>query len=191
MLQDISTHSAFAGVSFVLFFHVDKQYLIPMEKVLEIVEHLEEKNKETYFTSAFKPNFADKMFSSEARGVKMFKLVEWIKCDKREGMGVYEFVNLMAVIERQTKNKKVGLVRMIDLQFYFYYDNYVDRMVGESLFDRDMEEEEEEEEETEVAAETTETAETVEQPVETPEQPVEVPEVKEPTLEDLLVCYFL
>lgn len=161
-----------------------------MEKVLEIVEHLEEKNKETYFTSAFKPNFADKMFSSEARGVKMFKLVEWIKCDKREGMGVYEFVNLMAVVERQTKNKKVRLVVMIDLQFYFYYDNYVDRMVGESLFDRDMEEEEEEEEEeetTEVAAETTESP---EQPVETPEQPVEVPEVKEPTLEDLLVCCF-
>ena len=63
-------------------------------------------------------------------------------------------------------------------------------MVGESLFDRDMEEEEEEEEEeetTEVAAETTESP---EQPVETPEQPVEVPEVKEPTLEDLLVCCF-
>ena len=48
-----------------------------------------------------------------------------------------------------------------DKQFYFYVDDYVDRMVGESLFDHDMGEEEEEE--------------------------VKEEEVKEVSLDDLLV----
>ena len=81
-----------------------------MEKVIAIIQYMEEKTKEIYFTSAFKPNFADKLFSGEARNVKMMKLVDSIQNDKREGMGIYEFVNLMATMERQTKNKKVRKV---------------------------------------------------------------------------------
>ena len=79
-----------------------------MEKIIAIIQHMEEKTKETYFTSAFKPNFADKLCSGEARSVKMVKLIDSVKSDKREGMGIYEFVNLMATIERQAKNKKVS-----------------------------------------------------------------------------------
>ena len=79
-----------------------------MEKVISIVETLQEKTKEVYYDNAFKPNFADKMFSGDARNVKSSKLIDVLKKDSRKGMGVYEFVNVMAIVERQTKNKKVG-----------------------------------------------------------------------------------
>ena len=79
-----------------------------MEKVISIVETLQEKTKEVYYDNAFKPNFADRMFSGEARNVKASKLMDVLKKDSRKGMGVYEFVNVMAIVERQTKNKKVG-----------------------------------------------------------------------------------
>ena len=79
-----------------------------MEKVLEAVNELESKTKETYYASAFKPNFANKLFSSEARGLKNEKLVAVLQKDARKGMGIYEFTNIMAIVERQTKHKKVG-----------------------------------------------------------------------------------
>ena len=47
-----------------------------MEKVISIVETLQEKTKEVYYDNAFKPNFADKMFSGEARNVKSSKLID-------------------------------------------------------------------------------------------------------------------
>lgn len=69
---------------------------------------MEEKTKETYYASAFVPNFANKLFSGEDRAVKVEKLMDVLKREQREGLGVYEFVNLMATMERQTKSKKVG-----------------------------------------------------------------------------------
>ena len=87
---------------------IGKEFIIPMEKVISIVETLQEKTKEVYYDGAFKPNFADKMFSGEARSVKPGKLIDVLKKDGRKGMGVYEFVNVMAIVERQTKNKKVS-----------------------------------------------------------------------------------
>lgn len=77
---------------------------------MNIIEHMEEKTKETYYTSAFIPNFANKIFSGESRAVKKEKLVQMLKKDDRKGMGVYEFVNLMATIERQTANRKVPII---------------------------------------------------------------------------------
>ena len=53
-----------------------------MASVIEMVTEMEEKTKE--------------------------KLVDALKKDERDGMGVYEFVNVMSVMERQTKAKKVG-----------------------------------------------------------------------------------
>ena len=79
-----------------------------MEKVEAVVAEMEEKTKEKYYTSAFIPNFANKLFSGEDRGVKLEKLVDALKKDERDGMGVYEFVNVMSVMERHTKAKKVG-----------------------------------------------------------------------------------
>ena len=76
---------------------------------MNIVEELERVNKETYFTSAFIPNFANKMFSSESRAVKKEKLLDALKKDTREGMGVYEFVNVIALVARQTVSNKVGV----------------------------------------------------------------------------------
>ena len=80
-----------------------------MEKVLDVVNELENKTKEVYYYSPFKPNFANKLFSSEARGLKNEKLVTVLKNDTRKGMGIYEFTNIMSIIERQTKHKKVVL----------------------------------------------------------------------------------
>lgn len=43
--------------------------------------------------------------------MKVEKLMDVLKREQREqceGLGVYEFVNLMATMERQTKSKKVG-----------------------------------------------------------------------------------
>ena len=82
-----------------------------MEKVEAVVAEMEEKTKETYYASAFVPNFANKLFSGEDRAVKVEKLMDVLKREQREqceGLGVYEFVNLMATMERQTKSKKVG-----------------------------------------------------------------------------------
>ena len=85
-----------------------------MEKVLQAVHELEGKTKETYYASAFKPNFANKLFSSEARGLKNEKLVTVLEKDTRKGMGIYEFTNIMSIVERQTKHKKVRLFFDID-----------------------------------------------------------------------------
>ena len=82
-----------------------------MEQVESVVAEMEEKTKETYYASAFVPNFANKLFSGEDRAVKVEKLMDVLKREQREqceGLGVYEFVNLMATMERQTKSKKVG-----------------------------------------------------------------------------------
>lgn len=79
-----------------------------MEKVEAVVAEMEEKTKETYYASAFVPNFANKLFSGEDRAVKVEKLMDVLKREPSEGLGVYEFVNLMATMERQTKSKKVG-----------------------------------------------------------------------------------
>ena len=79
-----------------------------MEKVEEMVEEMETKTKETYFASAFVPNFANKLFSGEDRAVKVEKMMDVLKRKQEEGLGVYEFVNVMATMERQTKSKKVG-----------------------------------------------------------------------------------
>ena len=40
--------------------------------------------------------------------MKVEKLMDVLKREQCEGLGVYEFVNLMATMERQTKSKKVG-----------------------------------------------------------------------------------
>lgn len=85
-----------------------------MASVIKMVTEMEEKTKEKYYTSAFIPNFANKLFSGEDRGVKLEKLVDALKKDERAGMGVYEFVNVMSVMERQTKAKKVGEERRGD-----------------------------------------------------------------------------
>ena len=79
-----------------------------MEKVEAVVAEMEEKTKETYYANAFVPNFANKLFSGEDRAVKVEKLMDVLKREQCEGLGVYEFVNLMATMERQTKSKKVG-----------------------------------------------------------------------------------
>ena len=48
-----------------------------MEKVEAVVAEMEEKTKETYYASAFVPNFANKLFSGEDRAVKVEKLMDW------------------------------------------------------------------------------------------------------------------
>lgn len=87
---------------------IDGKIMIPMEKVIDFVKELEKSNGETYYDSAFIPNFANKLISKRDREVKPAKLVGALENDKRAGMEVYEFVNLLGVIERQKKNKKVG-----------------------------------------------------------------------------------
>ena len=52
-----------------------------MASVIEMVTEMEEKTKEKYYTSAFIPNFANKLFSGEDRSVKE-KLEE--ACSKAE-----------------------------------------------------------------------------------------------------------
>lgn len=166
----------------------DGKIMIPMEKVIDFVKELEKSNGETYYDSAFIPNFANKLISKRDREVKPAKLVGALENDKRAGMEVYEFVNLLGVIERQKKNKK----------FHYYLDNYVERKINESLFDnlqRENEPEEEpvEEEIPEVTTEAEEVTEEVEEAaaeaeVETAEETAEEQKVEpeEATLESLL-----
>lgn len=78
-----------------------------MEDVIDVVTTLQEKTKETFYTSAFVPNFADKLFSAEARAVKKTTLLEYLKANSDMRMGVYDFVKMMATIERQNTSKKV------------------------------------------------------------------------------------
>ena len=78
-----------------------------MSAVIEFVETLQEKTKETYYTSAFIPNFANKLFSSAARSVKKESLLEVLKSHPEDRMEIFAFSNLFALIERQQKDKKV------------------------------------------------------------------------------------
>lgn len=55
-----------------------------MEKVEAVVAEMEEKTKETYYASAFVPNFANKLFSGEDRAVKVEKLMDVLKREQRE-----------------------------------------------------------------------------------------------------------
>ena len=55
-----------------------------MEKVEAVVAEMEEKTKETYYASAFVPNFANKLFSGEDRAVKVEKLMDVLKRQQRE-----------------------------------------------------------------------------------------------------------
>ena len=91
------------------------EFFSPMDDVIDFVTTLQEKTKETYYTSAFVPNFADKLFSAEARAVKKTPLLEYLKAHSDLRMGVYDFVKLMAVIERQNKSKKVGAREVCEL----------------------------------------------------------------------------
>ena len=79
-----------------------------MSAVIDCVETLQEKTKEKYYTSAFIPNWANKLLSSAARSVKKQSLLEMLRNSEQEKMEIYDFVKLMAVVERQHKAKKVG-----------------------------------------------------------------------------------
>lgn len=87
---------------------VDGKYYIPMSAVIDCVETLQEKTKEKYYTSAFIPNWANKLLSSAARSVKKQSLLTMLQNSEQEQMDIYDFVKLMAVVERQHKAKKVG-----------------------------------------------------------------------------------
>lgn len=78
-----------------------------MSVVIEFVETLQEKTKETYYTSAFLPNFANKLFSSAARSVKKEPLLEVLKSHSEDRMEILDLAKLFALIERQQKDKKV------------------------------------------------------------------------------------
>ena len=79
-----------------------------MNAVIDFIQTLQEKTKETYYTSAFVPNFANKLFSSEDRSITKTPILEYLKSDPELKMGIYDFVKLMAIVERQQKAKKVG-----------------------------------------------------------------------------------
>ena len=90
-----------------------EEYFIPVSAVIEFIETLQEKTKEVYYTSAFIPNFANKLFSSDDRSISKTPIVEYLKDDPELKMGVYDFVKLMAIVERQQKAKKVGRMCVI------------------------------------------------------------------------------
>ena len=76
--------------------------------MIDFIQTLQEKTKETYYTSAFIPNFANKLFSSEDRSITKTPSLDSLKADPELRMGIYDFVKLMAIVERQQKAKKVG-----------------------------------------------------------------------------------
>ncbi len=76
--------------------------------MIDFIQTLQEKTKETYYTSAFIPNFANKLFSSEDRSITKTPILDYLKADPELRMGIYDFVKLMAIVERQQKAKKVG-----------------------------------------------------------------------------------
>lgn len=88
---------------------VEGKYYIPVSSVVDFIETLQEKTKETYYSNAFVPNFANKLFSSDDRAVKKTPILDDLKANPDMKMGIYDFVKLMAVIERQQKAKKVGV----------------------------------------------------------------------------------
>ena len=82
-----------------------------MEDVLKFIEYVESTSKTKFYYSSFVPNFANKIFSSETRGIYSELMIDRIKRDSRKGMEIFEFVNLVGTMERQAKKTAVRIGR--------------------------------------------------------------------------------
>ena len=181
-------------------FDVGEKLVIPQEKVLDLVKQMQEKTKVEFKNSGFVPNWANKIVSQRDRQMKAVALVEALEKEAKEGLEMYDFLEVMACMERQMKGARVGKYMPLN-RLLMMEDTYVRQSINEKVFD-DLEKQrngqnKEEEKEEEVKGEKVEVKEEeeVKEEVEIKEE-VEVKEeveikeeveVKEVTVESLLV----
>ena len=183
-------------------FDVGEKLVIPQEKVLDLVKQMQEKTKVEFKNSGFVPNWANKIVSQRDRQMKTVALVEALEKEAKEGLEMYDFLEVMACMERQMKGARVGKYMPLN-RLLMMEDTYVRQSINEKVFDdlekqRNGQNKEEEKEEVEVKEEEVEVKEEevevkeevkeeeVKEEVKEEEEEEEV-EVKEVTVESLLV----
>ena len=169
-------------------FDVGEKLVIPQEKVLDLVKQMQEKTKVEFKNSGFVPNWANKIVSQRDRQMKPVALVEALEKEAKEGLEMYDFLEVMACMERQMKGARVGKYMPLN-RLLIMEDTYIRQSVNEKVFD-DLEKQrngqnKEEEKEEEVKEEEVEVKEEEEVKEEVKEE--EEVEVKEVTVESLLV----
>ena len=138
-------------------FDVGEKLVIPQEKVLDLVKQMQEKTKVEFKNSGFVPNWANKIVSQRDRQMKPVALVEALGKEAKEGLEMYDFLEVMACMERQMKGARVGKYMPLN-RLLIMEDTYIRQSVNEKVFDdlekqRNGQNKEEEKEEVEVMEE--------------------------------------
>ena len=177
-------------------FDVGEKLVIPQEKVLDLVKQMQEKTKVEFKNSGFVPNWANMIVSQRDRQMKPVALVEALEKEAKEGLEMYDFLEVMACMERQMKGARVGKYMPLN-RLLIMEDTYIRQSVNEKVFDdlekqRNGQNKEEEKEEVEVKEEEVEVkeeeeVEVKEEEIKEEEEVKEEVEVKEVTVESLLV----
>ena len=108
--------------------------LISQEKTLELVKEMQEKMKVTFMSTGFVPNRANKIISKRDREMKPVELVKVLEDKAKEGLEIYDFLNVMACMERQLKGIKVGRYRELNI-FLGAEQAFIQRSFSEKMFD--------------------------------------------------------
>ena len=97
------------------------------------MEEMQQSLKLSFKSTAFLPNWANMIISKRDRQLKSVLLVDALKENAKEGLELYDFMQVLACMERQMKGVKVGRLGNIN-RLLIEENSYIRRSLNDKVF---------------------------------------------------------